>query len=294
MTFDPSKVTPRGSTTVGMAKKRGLAEDFDVEVVTRDELPGIADYARRKIGGLGQFSHQPVLFARVKLTKLPDPAVERPMVAQANLDVDGRVVRAQVAAATAREAIDRLEARLRRRLQRAAENWEARRGSQPVTDRHEWRHGSEPTHRPSYFPRPVEKRRIIRHKSFTLGTLTVDEAADEMDLLDYDFHLFTERGTGQDSVLYRVGPTGYRLAQVTPVPASRLAPFELPVTLSTQPAPRLTAEQAIERLVQLGLPFVFFVDAQSNRGNVLYHRYDGHYGLITPATSQPKSATSSG
>lgn len=267
-----------------MPKKQGVTKDFAVEVITHDEVPEIADYARSKIGGLGRFSHQPVLSARVKLRKLPDPAVERPMIAQANVDVNGQLVRAEVAAGTAREAIDRLEARLRRQLERIAEHWEARRGSQPVTDKHEWRHGSEPAHRPSYFPRPVEERRIVRRKSFTLGTLTVDEAVDEMDLLDYDFHLFTERGTGQDTVLYRVGATGYRLAQVTPVPKSQLAAFERPVTLSTQPAPRLTAGQAAERLNQLGLPFVFFVDTKSKRGSVLYHRYDGNYGLITPVT----------
>lgn len=38
-----------------------------------------------------------------------DPAVERPVVAQANLDVNSRLVRGQVQAVTAREAIDRLE-----------------------------------------------------------------------------------------------------------------------------------------------------------------------------------------
>ena len=272
-----------------MTKNLDLAGDFEVEVITHDDEPGIVDYARRKIGGLGRFSHQPVLVARIRLTKLPDPAVERPMIAQANIDVNGQLVRAQVAACTAREAIDRLETRLRRRMERVAEHWEARRGSQPVTGRHEWRHRSEPAHRPSYFPRPVERRCIVRRKSFTMATRTVDEAAFEMDLLDYDFHLFTERGTGQDSVLYRVGPTGYRLAQVTPVPKTRLATFELPVTLSTQTAPRLTADQAAERLGQLGLPFMFFVDAHTKRGNVLYHRYDGHYGLITPATSKRNS-----
>jgi len=32
-------------------------------------------------------------------------------------------------------------------------------------------------------------------------------------------HLFTEKGTNTDSVLYRAGPTGYRLAQVNPASA---------------------------------------------------------------------------
>ena len=29
--------------------------------------------------------------------------------------------------------------------------------------------------------------------------------------------------------------------------------------------------------------FVFFADSATGRGNVLYRRHDGHYGLITPA-----------
>jgi hypothetical protein len=121
----------------------------------------------------------------VKLIERADPAVERPVVAQANLDVNGRLVRAQVEGVTAREAVDRLEARLRHRLERAAEHWEARRGKLPVVGPHEWRHESEPTHRPSYFPHPEDERQIIRRKSFTVPTSTVDEAALQMDLLDY-------------------------------------------------------------------------------------------------------------
>jgi ribosome-associated translation inhibitor RaiA len=265
-----------------MRHRTDLPMAINIDVTTHGQPPEIDDYVREKIGGLGRFTHEPVLNARVRLSRHSDPAVARPVVAQANLDVNGRPVRAQVEGETAREAVDRLEARLRRRLERVAENWEAKRGRSPEVGPHEWRHQSEPTHRPSYFPRPPEQRRIIRRKSFTLGTHTVDEAAQEMELLDYDFHLFTEKGTNQASLLYRTEPTGYRLAQVKPSPAE-LAPYELPLTISPQPAPRLTVERAKERLSLLGLPFLFFVDVDQGRAGVLYHRYDGHYGLISPA-----------
>jgi len=62
------------------------------------------------------------------------------------LGVDGRLVRAQVEGVIAHEAVDRLEARLRHRLERAGEHWEARRGALPADGPHEWRHESEPTH----------------------------------------------------------------------------------------------------------------------------------------------------
>ncbi|WP_244199895.1 sigma 54 modulation/S30EA ribosomal C-terminal domain-containing protein [Amycolatopsis thailandensis] len=55
------------------------------------------------------------------------------------------------------------------------------------------------------------------------------------------------------------------------------------MTVSGQPAPVLTTEDAVDRLGLLGLPFLFFLDLERARGNVLYRRYDGRYGLITPA-----------
>jgi ribosome-associated translation inhibitor RaiA len=266
-----------------MRHRAELPQFIDVDVTTHDELSGSADYARGKIGDLGRYTSQPVLHAHVKLSRHRDPAVERPVVAQANLDVDGRLVRVQVGATTAREAIDLLAARLRRCLERAAAHVEARRGGAPAGDPHEWRHDSEPTHRPNYFPRPVDERRVIRRKSFTLAPCTIDDAAREMDLLDYDFHLFTEKGSGAAGVLYRAGATGYRLALVAPALTDQLRPFALRVTISRQPVPCLTEEEAANRLGLLGLPFLFFIDAAQGRASVLYHRYDGHYGLITPA-----------
>ncbi|MFI0821260.1 sigma 54 modulation/S30EA ribosomal C-terminal domain-containing protein [Streptomyces sp. NPDC021098] len=212
---------------------------------------------------------------------MANPAVERPVLAQANLDVNGQPARAHVAAGTLTEAVDLLQDRLAARLERLEEHGEARRGRGPSPGPHEWRHGSEPAHRPDYFPRPVEERQVVRHKSFSLVRESPDEAAFEMEMMDYGFHLFTDIGTGEDSVLYRSGPTGYRLAQVHPHPhlAGRVA---VPLTFSDIPAPRMNVGEAKQRLDMTGLPFVFFTDDTTGRGNVLYHRYDGHYGLVVP------------
>ncbi|NVN48337.1 sigma 54 modulation/S30EA ribosomal C-terminal domain-containing protein [Mycolicibacterium hippocampi] len=266
-----------------MSNRTDSPKAVEVAVTTHGRMPGAADYARSKISGIAGLTRRPVLHARVRLTRHTDPAVRHPVVAQANLDVDGRLVRAQVDAATAREAIDKLDERLRRRLERIEEHWEARRGRLPEDAPHEWRHQSEPSSRPRHYSRPVDDRRIIRRKSFAMAACNVDDAVGEMELLDYDFHLFTEQGTGIASVLYRDGAAGYRLAQVVPVPPDQLAPFDVALTFSSQPAPCITVEQATERLGLLGLPFLFFIDAAQGRAAVLYHRYDGHYGLISPA-----------
>ncbi|NBM20625.1 sigma 54 modulation/S30EA ribosomal C-terminal domain-containing protein [Streptomyces sp. GC420] len=265
-----------------MKRSASALEIPEIQVETRGQVPpDAARYAREKVQAVLGQTREPILFARVKLTRTANPATERPVIAQANVDVNGRPARAHTAGETETQAIDLLEERLSGQLARLAQHWEARRGKTTAPGEHEWRHGDEPTYRPDYYPRPVEERQVIRHKSFSLARETPDEAAFELESMDYGFHLFTDADSGEDSVLYRAGPTGYRLAQVRPHPAPdrRVA---VPLTVSDVPAPRLDVEGAKQRLEIAGLPFVFFADAATGRGNVLYHRYDGHYGLITP------------
>ena len=252
-----------------------------VRVETHGKVPnGSADLAAAKVSSLLLVAAEPVLSARVTLAVAADPAVERPAIAQATVDMNGRIVRAQAAGRTVRAAIEQMANRLQARLGRAARNWAALRGTMPVERPGEWRHESIPARRAPYFPRPGDQREVIRRASYAAGPETPAEAVAELDLLDYDFHLFTERSTGQDSVIYRVRG-GYRLAMAHPGPG-RLDPLPDAVTVSPLPAPRITVREAAGRLEATGRPFTFFVDAGTGRGSILYHRYDGHHGLLVP------------
>jgi hypothetical protein len=82
-------------------------------------------------------------------------------------------------------------------------------------------------------------------------------------------------------VIYRSGD-GYRLVLARPR-THRLGPVDPSITVCPAPAPRLSITGAINRLEAAGQPFLFFVNAETGRGNLIYHRYDGHYGLIAPA-----------
>lgn len=243
----------------------------NVVVDVHGRVPADAvEYAKERVAAACAHTSEPVLHARAKLTQAADPAVTRPSIVQANLDLDGRLTRVHVAAASMTEAIDLMHDRLSRRLERMAQHWEARRGR------------DEPTHRPAFQPRPPEDRQIVRHKAFTLAVETPDEAAFDMDAMDYEFQLFTDSASGQDAVIFRDGPVSYRMASAS-APPERNRATAIPLTVSSVPAPCLAVDQAVERLELTGQPFVFFVDASSGRGNVLYHRFDGNYGLIIPA-----------
>ncbi|PQE00304.1 hypothetical protein CYL16_11765 [Mycobacterium sp. EPG1] len=252
----------------------------DVEVTTHGEFPGADEYAQAKIGGLARLAKRPVTRARVRLTRHGDPAVTQPVVGQANLEVGGRPVRAQVTADSAREAVDALESRLRRRLEHLAERWEARKGPDAAPP---WRHDERPGRGPQRTTGQGAAPRIVRRKSYAMAPCTLDDAVTEMELLDYDFHLFTESGSGTAVVVYRDGSAGYRAALVAPSVADTLAPHQGRVTISTQPLPCLREQDAVQRLALLDRPFLFYVDAAQGRAGVLYRRYDGDYGLITPA-----------
>jgi ribosome-associated translation inhibitor RaiA len=257
-----------------------IAQTLQVQTEARGAVPPRSmDLAVEKVRAALRHASEPVLFVRVKLTVSADPAVERPAIAQVNLDLNGRLIRAQADAESMREAIDRLSSRLKIRLARAARNWAAVGGGKPLALPDEWRHQSAPARRLPYFPRPPEERAVIRHKSYAPTRQTPDEAVTELEFLDYDFYLFTDRATGQDGVLYRTAG-GYRLALARPQPGQP-GPTAASITVSEQPAPRLGTVAAIARLEALGQPFLFFIDREAGRGCLLYHRYDGHYGHIT-------------
>lgn len=261
--------------------------ELQVQVVT---VHGNVDsdaqaYARHKIGQLAKLAPGPMLLARVKLQRAPDPALDRPVLAQATLDVNGRVVRAHVAARQFDEAVDLLEARLRDRLEHLHSHLCERRRRAAMGEPGEWRHGDLVARRPAWFPRPVEERAVVRHKQLALTPMSVAEAALDLELLDYDFYLFVEAQTSQDALVWRRPAGGGLGLAVAGGQSPDLTGCTMPVRPASAP-PRLTVSEATGRLDLTGESFVFFVDATTGRGSVAYCRYDGHYGLITPAGTQ--------
>jgi ribosome-associated translation inhibitor RaiA len=261
--------------------------DLSIKISTTGAVP---DHAKRraesKIGQVVGQVREPVLFAEVRLIQGSGDE-ERPAIAEATLDLNGAPVRAHVAAIDIDAAIDLLEDRLKRRLTRNEDrrHHEGKERHRPNGNANgvapEWRHGDLPTQRPEWFDRPLDEREVVRHKTFGLEPMTIDESAFDLDLLAHDFYLFTELGTGVDALIsYDHGGFVLQLPEgIDPgACATAAVPFEL-----APPAPTLTLPQARERLEDGGEQWVFFVDSDSGRGHVLYHRYDGHYGLITPA-----------
>jgi len=268
---------------VAMTDDVGVSE---VVVRAKGEISAVErGYAREKIGRLQGVAPGPVLYCTIDLALEPDPARERRAVAKAAFDVNGRIVRAHVAATTVFEAIDALEGRMREQLERLAHHQESKQLRHRDDTEREWRHGAVPTRRPSWFPRPADEREIVRRKTFGGGERTVDEAVIDMELLDHDFYLFTNSDTGVDNVVARAEQGDYELLEPTPSDAAARA--MAPVRSSALRPGTMTPEDAVERLNLGDEPYVYFLDPDDGRGRVLYRRYDGHYGLIVPSQMAP-------
>lgn len=225
-------------------------DDETLIVTTKGEVSEAArEYAVGKVDRLHQHAHGQVLLTKLKLTQDHGRDVEHNAIAEAVLDVDGRLVRGQVAASRLEEAVDLLVDRMTRQLDQAAAK----------TRTQQRRAAKAQPPRASVAP---DDRELVAHKSFAIDRATVEEAAFDMEVMDFDFFLFTDAEDGADKVLHH-GPDG-----------------ELAVAAGP---PEETVDEALERLDAGGEPFVFFRDTATGRGAVAYLRYDGHYGLITPA-----------
>lgn len=245
-------------------------------VVRGDVSAAMVAYAIEKAEAIAAIAPSPVLDLDLRLEHRPDPARERPNHVQVTMSIDGRTLRAHRHAETMTEAIDRAMSRLRRRVEAQAER------PQSVMLRHRdtesWHHDDARPTRPSYFPRPVEERRIVRRKTFAMRPESIEGALFDLEALDHDFFVFVNNETGEENVVY-FEDGDYAIMQPTPTPGA-IARVGVPVRTGPGPS-TMSARAACEVLDETDRPFVFCVDDVTKRGFVVYRRYDGNYGLIT-------------
>ena len=93
-------------------------DERGIDLVVRGRAPGeqTIEYARTKVLAAARATRRPVTFARLTLASEAQPANPDPAVAEVLIDVDGHTILAHASGRSMREAIDRLEQRLRRRL----------------------------------------------------------------------------------------------------------------------------------------------------------------------------------
>ncbi len=245
------------------------AADPELAVTTRGAVPP-ADVTRavRAIGRVLRRHHLDVP-ARVRVTAPRDR--EEPTVVQANVRLHDTPTRVQVTGPrgfAVTFAVERLDRQLSRLVANQSRAW------------------PDPARPP--LAKVTEQRPIIRRKHCELLTGTPAEATAVMDAMDYDAYLFTDAETGEDAIVHWADTLGVRLVRqwTTTTPAERtqqpLSVNSLPLTVHSEPSPLLGESEAATALCRGGLPYLFFTDRESGRGQLLYRRYDGDLTIVAP------------
>jgi hypothetical protein len=200
--------------------------------------------------------------ARVRLSGAP--CADGPALLQVNLRVCGASARVQLAGRGLAATIAAGTARLDRQITRLTTTWQPRPWPDPE--------------RPALSVPGTGA--VVRTKAFRLIVGAPCQAVAAMDAMDYDCFLFTEADSGEDAVVYRAGSTGVRLARQRCMrpPSSGIA-----LTVNSRKVPVLDVGEAATWLADGWLPFMFFTNRDSGRGNLLYRRYDGNVTLVRPA-----------
>lgn len=253
----------------------------DIEVVNRTGVRESAvTYAEERLTYVMDSIPDRVMSARIKLALSPNHGALIPAHVEATLELDNKgVIRVHAGAASIPEAVDQAMSKFAAKLERTRDRFRHN-PEGVVASPNSWRHANRPNSDLPYFDRPAEEREIVRHKTVAAAQMTIEEAAWDADLMAFDFFLFEEISTGHDCLLERTDDSyivhGMGIGEQTV--ASSMGDLDLNDT----EAPTHLLSAAIEILDGTGVPFHFFENEATGRGNVLYRRVDGHYGLITP------------
>lgn len=255
-----------------------------IHVVVGDRIdPAGAAYAEKRLIEVAERVDRQLLFGRIKLRRVHNRDRNHLISAEATLEWPHLLIRAHAASSTMTEAVDLVSRRLHSRLEHAKRHPRALPKSERLPE------GLNAAERSDVFSDTSRsqgvERELVRHKSFAPEDMTVDEAAWDMALLDYDFFLFVDLATGQDTLLERAAGGDLTLRNVTGEfgqAPSTVNDIEI-IERVAGPKPVSTA---MDYLDQSDDSRLFFLNTATNRANVIYRRHDGHFGLITPPVDE--------
>lgn len=255
---------------------------MNVEVSTRGRVPPeMADLAAEKIGEIESAVDEPLTAARVVLHQEPNPRMVRASRAEGEVRLRRTWIRGRVDAESMSQAINALADRLREQLRRHLDRLITESRVPAAVASGQWRRGAWTPPRPPRSWRPPGEREVIRRKHFMLEPMSAARAADLMEDLDHDFLLYRDADARADALIH-LRDDG-RLGVVLPQNAAAPGTDEAFVREPSRYSEPLALASAISEMDVLNHRFLYFTDAATGRGAVLYLRYDGNYGLIEPA-----------
>lgn len=256
---------------------------MNVDITSRGPVdPRMVELAKETFADLETSVGRSLDHVRVVLQE-ERPNLPHPARAEGEVALAGKTIRGQVEAENMSRAIHDLAERLQQQLRRHIDRLNSRKRRQADVPEGKWSHDNWVPLRPSQSLLASGERDVIRRKVFSLVPLKAPEAAELMAELDHGFYLFHDSETDADSVVYHRddGQLAVIAARDVPAPADTDGSDGI-LREQSRFSNAITQEDAVSEMDELNHRFLFFRDAATDRGAVIYLRHDGHYGLIEP------------
>jgi ribosome-associated translation inhibitor RaiA len=248
-------------------------------VTATEDIPADqVEAARARLDALERYTDDPPVAARLTLRHARANIKDSRYIAHASVLFEGRLLAAHAGGRDPVEAADAVTERLRRQLRRVVDADVALRNEPRVIRAALEDLALDRERLPQARLKAPEEREIVHRRTYAeQPESTLTAIADMLDL-DEEFHLFKHVFTGEDVVVHRrddgaiglLHPPGSALADENDVVVPEPSRYSGPLTL----------EQARSEMNFLNHRFLYFQDADDDRGRVLYLRHDGDYGLV--------------
>jgi putative sigma-54 modulation protein len=181
-----------------------------------DVTPAIRDYTDSKISRAINHFGDMVKEADVHLSVARNPRVPQ-QVAEVTMFANGTVIRAQERSENLYASIDLVASKLSRQLQRYKDRLQERTQGPVHRSARDEENGA------ANLPPPgtpitegkeaVVPHRGVRRKYFSMPSMDLEEALHQLELVDHDFYVFRDEGSGQIQVVYRRNHGGLGVIQ---------------------------------------------------------------------------------
>ena len=172
----------------------------------------INDYVHDKIAKAVSHYQQLTNEVDVHLSVARNPRINPKQTAEVTIYANGTVIRAQESSENLYASIDLVADKIARQLRKFKEKRQGKHQHPPKT-------GEVVEHQPVVAdligdPQPELHEEVVRTKYFAMPPMSVEEALEQLQLIDHDFYVFCNAKTGELNVIYkRVHHGGYGLIQ---------------------------------------------------------------------------------
>ncbi|MCS6960666.1 MAG: ribosome-associated translation inhibitor RaiA [Pseudanabaenaceae cyanobacterium SKYGB_i_bin29] len=181
-----------------------------------DITDAIRDYVRQKIDRA--VSHYQALTHEVdvNLSVARNPRISASQAAEVTVYANGTVIRAEEKSDNLYASIDLVADKIARKLRKFKEK-KSSKTPEKTSIAVEHLQLPAPT---TNGKGPVLPPPVIRNKFFAMPPMSVEEALEQLELVDHDFYVFRNKATGEINVIYERNHGGYGLIQPRQVATS--------------------------------------------------------------------------